>query len=191
MSIKANISSGYRWRPGFFAIISLLFGVWFCYDGFVAWPRDKAIFEAYEQFTSEDRLSEWPAYAAEQGWPTDQDNPGKAHSELDLIVQRVISFILLLVGIAYLVGWGRTFGRWIALDDGELVTSWGVRVPLDQVTAMQLDRWQSKGIAVVQYQANGSTGRLVLDDWKYDREPTEQIVAAVREQLGMDEPAAE
>jgi hypothetical protein len=189
MSIKASISSGYRWRPGLFAVIALLLGLWFCYDGYVAWPRQKAIFEAYEQFTDEGRLSEWPAHAAARGWPTDQDNPGQEHSELDLVVQRVLGFILLSVGVLYLIGWGRTLGRWIALADDQLTTSWGVRVPLDQVTSLDLNRWQSKGIAVVRYETNGKSGRLVLDDWKYDRESTEQIVAALREQLGMDEPA--
>jgi hypothetical protein len=56
-------------------------------------------------------------------------------------------------------------------------------VPLDAVRAIDQSKWDRKGIVYIDYELNGKTGRLKLDDFMYQREPTDQIhdriVAAV------------
>jgi len=137
----------------------------------------------------QERLQEWPARARKEGWPDDVDNPGKLHSGLDLLLQRSLSGILLLVGGASLFSFIRWSGRWIAFDDGKVTTSWGASVPVESVKDLDLSRWKTKGIAVLNYDEQGRSGRVVLDDWKYDREKTERLVNELKSALGMADEA--
>lgn len=154
--------------------------MWFAYDGWISYPRDNVIHETVERYKIEygDRAVEtYNDTARREGWPRWIDRePGKRHSSTDLMTQRVLAGVCLLGGLAAIGAYIRTFGRWIAIDDQGIVTSWGQRANLDQITEVDLDRWESKGIAVVHYAEGSRRRRLVLDDWKYDRNATTAMV---------------
>ena len=47
------------------------------------------------------------------------------------------------------------------------------------ITAIDKRQWDRKGIAYVDYEVNGTHGRLKLDDFVYEREPTDRIYDAI------------
>ena len=98
-----------------FALATLVFGAWFFYDGFYAWPRERQIAREFAQFQAEGRSKDWAAYAAQRDWPDgSQGNPGDDHSDLDLMVQKVLGAAMTVVGLVFGVGFIRSLGRWIA-----------------------------------------------------------------------------
>jgi hypothetical protein len=192
---KAMISPGYRWRLVLVAVLGFGFAGWFLKDGFLDYPRQRRIFEAYDQFVKNDRQADWPAYAQERGWPDGiMGPPGKNYSDKDIMLQKVLGFVLLPLGLIFLAGAARTVGRWIGLDEDGVITSWGQKVPFAAITHINKERWDSKGIAVLFYEVRGEEKRLVLDDWKYDQKATEEILAAVERDAGssgQDQPPPE
>ncbi|MEX0776741.1 MAG: hypothetical protein WD042_13645 [Phycisphaeraceae bacterium] len=195
MSDKAYIDKAYLGRVALLALMFLGFSGWFLYDGFVKYPRQDLIYREFQDFKqkhagsgdSSDKLSDlWNAYALEKGYPqvnpqadmtTGQAEPGKAHSDSDILTQKGLGFALLPLGLFFLFAVVRLKGRWISSDGSALITSWGQRVPFDAVTLLNKARWKSKGIAVVLYTDESSqVGRLVLDDWKYNRQPITDLV---------------
>lgn len=185
MSHRAAISPRYRWRPGVFALMALVFGGWFLYDGYVKYPGEQEIFEHFERFRQEGRSAEWPDFAGQRNWPVDEKNlSGLEHTKTDIFWQKVFGFALLGVGGWYGIVYLRTHGRWIDADEQGLVTSWGKRVPFDAIATINLDRWQSHGVAVIQYEEAGRRRRLVLDDWKYDQPATQALLKLVQEKCG-------
>jgi hypothetical protein len=49
-------------------------------------------------------------------------------------------------------------------------------VRLGEITEIDSSKWDRKGIAYLRYQTAGrASGRMTLDDFVYEREPTDQI----------------
>ena len=59
-------------------------------------------------------------------------------------------------------------------------------MPFDAITRLNKRRWE-KGIAVVRYTDATGDGKLVLDDWKFEREPTDRIGDEVEKRLKVDQ----
>jgi hypothetical protein len=86
-------------------------------------------------------------------------------------------------GIAVL----RSLNRWVELDEQGLSTSAGARVPFEAITRLNKRRWEKKGIAVVHYKDDGGADRKIdLDDWKFERQPMDEIVLSIESQLPSD-----
>ena len=185
---KATISPAYRWRLGLIGFACLGIGVWSLYDGFVTYPRQKEIAETFLEFKerkTENWQEEWEAHAEAKGWPI--DDPGKPKSDWDITVQFIFAGITFPIGLVYMIAFIRAGGRWIDADDGGLNTSWGQRVPFDTIVSVNKARWQAKGIAVVHYQEGSRARRVVLDDWKYMRKPTTELLKLVESHLNPDQ----
>lgn len=187
MAIRASISKGYIWRPGLIGVAALMASGWFLYDGMVKYPRIQAIWNAYNQIAHEHpddpvvaaRL--WAEHAREHGWPTD---PPKARMEdKDILTQKIIAGITAPIGLLFCISFLRSVGRWVEADEQGLTTRSGQRVPYDAIKSVDKSRWQNKGIAVVHYQIEDKSGRITLDDWKFDREPTKRILEQVEEHM--------
>lgn len=189
MQIKANSAPPYRFRLTLFAAGCLLLGVWFLYDGLVAYPKDREIFQAFQKLKAEgldgDALNErWRQIAAVKGWPDGTyGDPGKNRSDFDIQFNLVAGVLLELVGLWFAIGAWRHARRWIAMDDDNLSTSWGLTIPLESILTLDKSRWGDKGMALVIADADRGGARLLLDDWKYERDATTQIVEAVQARL--------
>ena len=203
--IKARIWKGYLLRMGLMAVLFTFFCAWFLYDGYVKYPRQAAIYQAFEKLRTDEGgrkeaaevwnrkinepQSEFYGYPASVG----AVNPGDDKSANDIFVQRLIGFILLPVALLT-IGWlVFHLGRWVSCDEKGLHTSWGVHVPFEAIQKLDKTLWAKKGIAVVVYRdPQGRTGgdpreqidlRLTLDDWKFDRNPTRAILESVESHL--------
>jgi len=187
MAVRATISKGYIWRPGVIGAMMLIFCGWFLYDGFVGYPQQQEIQNAYNKIVQEnpgdpvEHARLWAEHATAQGWPT--STPKKEISDKDILTQKIIAGITAPVGLYFMWTFLMTRGRWVEVDEQAVTTSTGQRTDYDSITSIDKSRWQRKGIAVVHYASNGSPGRILLDDWKYEREPTKRILAAIEDRM--------
>jgi len=181
MSVKANIDAKFLSRLGLTGLALIAFALWFLYDGAVTYPRQRERALVYQQLKEEKRLSEWTEIAKQRGWPT--EDPGEPKQEVDFWVQYVIAGILAVPGLCFLFRYFRARGRWIEADQTGLRTSWGQQLDFGQIVSLDKKKWKSKGIAGVNYQQNGRKRRLVLDDWKFDADPTKAILLAVEARI--------
>ena len=157
--IVARAGRYYRNTRYIFSLGLVLMGAWFAYDGWVAWPRQAAMH---------------------------RENPktGAPRSETDIRLQRVLGSLLPPAGIAFLI-WTLYQSRGAYRLRGDVLSVPGHPViPLDAIRAMDKSKWDRKGIATVQYELTpGRPGWLVLDDFVYDRPPTDRIVERIEAHL--------
>ena len=66
-------------------------------------------------------------------------------------------------------------------------TSWGQAMQFDQITLLNKRKWNDKGIAKVQYESEGSKRKLILDDCKFDRDPTEEMLRLIESHISLDQ----
>ncbi len=182
MTIRAKINSRHLFRLA--AIGSFCFGLalWALYDGLVGWPNQRERALAYQELDQEDRLEEWRKYATERGWEV--ANPGPPKTEAAINGQFVMVGLAGVAGMWVFIHLLRSMGRWVETDGSGLKNSRGHQLQFNQITALDKKKWSNKGIAKVQYQANGRKKKFVLDDYIYERDSTDAILMMVEEKIG-------
>lgn len=184
MEIKATISRGYHLRIGLVGGVLLGLGLWFAWDWKIAWPAQRQRYLAYQAVVDpdgdgqrvDDFQTAWEAQAAEMGW--DLAVPEEVtETQIRFQLYYAIACGVMAAPFLFLFATGRR--RFIATDEQAIWDHRGRRATWAQVTGIDKSRWQTKGIAVAHYNADGRTGRLVLDDWKFDRNAIQRILAHV------------
>lgn len=153
--------AGAYFRNARYLMVLLMVGLggWFLKDGFYAYPKDNA-----------DRKAAPEAKRAEM----------KEHSDLDILLQKLLGFALPPIGLILLARWLHMSRGRIILDNGVVSIPGHPPFALDDVTKLDKRLWDRKGIAYVEYQtSNGVTGRATLDDFIYDRKPIDLIYDAI------------
>lgn len=162
--IVASGAKHYRLRYGIMALMCLALGGWFIYDGFYAWPKqNRQVEEKNIQLRREGKQEE-----------------RIPHNAKSVMLNKLLGVVLPPVGVALIVlSMYRSRGRY-CLDGQTLHAPGHPPIALDQIRRIDKTRWTRKGIAVVDYEAaNGQTRRFVLDDWVYERQPTDQILERI------------
>ena len=189
MSAHATIRSGYRGRLAVVCVAFIILGLWFLYDAAIGWPRQQQMQQVYAQLRAEHKhtwRNEWRDIAWDKGWPSDPPEEAEKQtvSDIDIALQWVVAALILPVGIAAGVIVLRLGDRWISTDTQGVHTNSGQHVKWEDILWLDKSRWQKKGIAVVRYKdENGRTRRITLDDWKYYREPTAQMLNEIEMHL--------
>lgn len=184
MAVEARMNPTWRNKWLLLAGFLMFFAVWSVYDALVAYPAHNQRVAKFQEFDDTGRLSEWPDYAKSQGW-SDED-PGEPMSEGSIQTQWVQMGICIALAALVL---GRVFQvsrTKLAAEDDALVGPSGQRVGYDQITEIDKTRWDSKGIAVVHYGADGGKRKLKLDDWVY--RDADQVLAQVEKRTGLGTP---
>ncbi len=135
-------------------------GCWFLYDGFVGYP------DYNDKFDS--------------STPSQQHTMTMKHSDSDIKLQRGLGVGLLPLGIILAVWfWYASRGAY-RLEGDTLHVPGHPPVPLTAIREVDKTRWDRKGIACIDYElANGTAGTFWLDDFVYDRKPTDAILARI------------
>lgn len=188
MTIRAERDPRFYLRFLLIGLAAIGFSLYCLYDGFIGYPRAQERALAFEKLLEEKRSDEWDAYATERGWSTTPPAAPKSHEEfeIDVKTQFWMAGGTALIGIVPLVAVWRSRGRWIELNQQGLTSSWGQTVVLDQVTALEKRQWRNKGIARLRYNDGGRTRTFVIDDFKFKRKPTDEILAEIEQQIGFD-----
>ena len=191
MAIKAMIKSGYRWRLAAVAVMCLGWATLCVKDGFFTYPEINRVRADYDQLKQqydqkmapEEFKEAWAAYQLENGLDIGHDEPDPRKSQFSMIAQYVMLAITLPIGLFFGYFYIASAGRWVAADDAGLSTSRGDQVDFAGIEQLNKDRWATKGIALVKYRKGDAARRIILDDWKYDRTATLQILRTVESHL--------
>ena len=190
MPERANFQSSYLTRYLIMAAICLGGGLWFAYDGFIAWPRELPAAEAYDELRdiedAEERISRWESLATERGWPKSTPKKSAERLRSDIQGQYLWMTICFAAGIPALVYYFASRGTWVEPTDDGLRTSWGQQVKFSEVKLLNKRRWAKKGIAKAFYTENGAAKIFTFDDFKYEREPIGQMLRSLESQLPRD-----
>jgi hypothetical protein len=159
----------------------MLMSLWFAFDGFVGYPREKSRSAAYEKLASEvtepkERLIRWRELAKSNGWSVDTPKEKAEVYDNKIFGQYVFGGICLFVSFIPLYFYLTSKSRWVESSDEGLTTSWGQTVKFSDVVELNKSRWANKGIAKAYYNEDGRKKYFVFDDFKYERKPLGEIL---------------
>jgi hypothetical protein len=167
MAIRTVTDPRYYRRFIIIGIAALGFSLWCLYDGAIGYPKQRE--RAYAQFkeaVGEDRLDEWDQYVEQTG----------VKGEGDIMMQYIMAAVTGTIGLWMLTGVWLARGRWIESSESGLTSSWGQGLNFDEVVTLDKRKWRSKGIAKITYNDNGRKRRFILDDYKFDRATTGEVL---------------
>ncbi len=154
--IVAKADRRYRGKWCFIGLAFLGGAIWFLRDGYVG-------------YEAENEKARQQAVAA--GKPV----PERLHSDTDIRLQRIIGFGLLPLGFLMLFKAFYSGRGEYRLSGGVLHVPGHPPVPLDSIRSIDQSNWDRKGIVYLTYDAGAGERRLKLDDYVYERGPTDRI----------------
>ncbi len=194
-AIRANISPGFAWRLGLVALFCFGMAGWFLFDGTITYPRQRERIladpelreraEVFQQLEREGRKHEWHEVARERDWPTEE--PELPRTKAEIWTQLILAGVLAPPGLFFLFRFLVVRKRWVEADETGLRASWGQQLQYDQIVTLNKKKWAKKGIAKIIYDDDGRKRKFVLDDWKYEADPTEDILREVEARIDPDQ----
>ncbi|HEY7090055.1 MAG TPA: hypothetical protein VH518_18300 [Tepidisphaeraceae bacterium] len=165
----------------------IAFGAWFGYDGWVGWPRMNEqirTLKAAQQkaINSGDKVQAKMIYDQ-----LSRLNNGEEKNDANIWLQKALCVVLPILGIGILVrALYRSRGRY-RLEGTTLTVPGHPPVPFENITEIDRRLWDKKGIAYIHYDlGDGRKGRILLDDFIYDRPPTDAIYERIEAYVDPD-----
>jgi hypothetical protein len=195
MAIRAENDPRFYRRFFYMGLFAIGFALWSLFDGAIEYPHQRQ--QAFDQFRASYKefdesknehtmsLSEFESQAGEtskRDWEAFAQELG-VHSHADIVMQYTQFVVAGLIGLWLVSLPLRARGRWIELDGNRLATSWGQSFNLAEIVAVDKRQWQKKGIARITYNDNGRKRRFVLDDYKFDRHKTDEILYELEQHI--------
>jgi hypothetical protein len=147
--IVATPSTWYRGKWLVMCLALIGWGVWSLHDGYYKYPSENNADVAAH------RTPRHPTY----------DIPGNI----------ILGWTLPPLGLAGLI-WTMRRSRGVYELDGETLSIPGhPPIPLSSIQTVDRQKWDRKGIAIVEYNTGEKTGKFKLDDFIYERDPTDEI----------------
>jgi hypothetical protein len=196
--IRADNDPRYTRRFLIMGIVAIGFAIWSLYDGMVKYPAQrkqgfsefkvdyKPLFQdsklnamtvdQFEGSADEKPRIEWAKYCHERG----------IKMIPEIFTQYVQAVIAFLAGVYLLSLPIRARGRWIEADENGITSSWGQSLQYNQIEQVNKRKWRDKGIAKVTYIDGGRRKMFVVDDFKFMREPTDQILYELEQRIEPD-----
>jgi hypothetical protein len=162
-TIVAKGAWDYRWRRLLLVLVLLFYGGWSLYDGFVRMPRENDAFK--------------------KAHPLAEKLP---HPALDIPFNQYLGMALPPLSLFFLF-WVLYSSRGEYSFDGTTLSVPGhPSVSIKAIRKIDRTAWDRKGIAYIHYQASGSAKLAVLklDDFVYERKPTDEIFEWVASAVG-------
>lgn len=185
MAVRAENDPKFSRRFFYMGIAALGFSLWSLYDGTIGYPHEQERALAWEELYAEGKADTWQAYAMARGWSA--STPGESKPEDDyktsIWTQYSMAAVAGLVGVWLISIPLRARGRWIESTANGITSSWGQTLRFDEVTNLEKRQWRNKGIAKVTYVQNGSKQRFVIDDYKFERYKTDEILYELEQNI--------
>ena len=199
MNLRANPDSKFLLKYLLIGVGCLAFAAWSVYDGLVkfpgeipraqAWGEMLHKIEADPELSDADRSKTWKVISKENGWsakPLEKDDSVEAIKH-KIIYQYIFFGLGTVVGLPCLIWYLRTRNTWIESTKDGLRSSSGKELKLSQIHKFDKKKWAKKGIGVLHYTADdGSEKKFVVDDLKFDRKITDEIVRWVESHIPAD-----
>ncbi len=166
------------------AAFPIAFGLWFLYDGTIAYPRHNRNFAEFQAAKAAGTANTWSEFASTRGWPNKEH--AKAYDMDQIRMQWFMAALAGGAGLCALAWLAMCFKRELRSDAEAVYSDTGKRVLISAMRAVDKSRWQSKGIAIAIYEEGGKRRKLTIDDYKYAG--GEKILKQIEERLGTTGP---
>lgn len=195
MPAEARVTSIWKKQRLFLAVILLPYAGYFFWDGAIGYPAADRRYHEWKNYHDAGKLDEWQAVAQRNGWKSDEwekwlsdpHQQGKVPEDYrgrgKYIEQFVCGSFAFTLGLVVLAYWYTQKDRVLRTDEEAVYSPAGSRIPFSAITGLGKKKWENKGFATVLYKIDGRKGRFILDDYKFDREATHQILAEIEEKL--------
>ncbi|MEO8352547.1 MAG: hypothetical protein ABI680_12495 [Chthoniobacteraceae bacterium] len=199
MRLEARVTPIWKKQKLFVSLFILGFAAYFFWDGAIGYPAKNARYVEWKKFRDAGRTEDWLTFAKDQGWKPNEwtayaeehgwrePYPAVALGPEKIREQFQFGILGTVIGLAILAYWFLQKGRVLTLEDGVVTSPSGVRVPYGAVKGLGLKKWDSKGLATVRYEVDGKSGSFVIDDYKFDPEPTRKILDEIKNHLAPPE----
>src|SRR5450432_3114271 len=191
--IIARAGSYYRNTRYLMTVLLVGMGLWFGYDGFVSWPQSNVYHEQLEKERLSFKSRHDEASAQDR---LEKEEQYKFHSPTDILMQKILCFSLPPLGIILLIRALHNSRGEYRLENNTLAVPGHPTIDLSNITEVDRRLRDRKGLAFILYEKDGRQGRIRLDDFVYDRPPTdlifqriEQFVTPATQQTTRDETA--
>lgn len=200
MPAEARVTPIWKKQKLLVALVLIVFSLPFFYDGFVGYAKKNQRYIEWKKFTDAKTETQWPALAKERGWDPEEwpayvrehklqtHLPALPFPRGKIIEQFVCAGLCFIFGGISLAYWAGQKGRFVKSDAEAVYTPAGTRVPFSAITGVGKKKWDAKGLATVRFQIEGRKGEFELDDYKFDRDATHQILAEIEEHLPASTP---
>ncbi|MEM8874748.1 MAG: hypothetical protein AAGD32_10880 [Planctomycetota bacterium] len=157
-----------------FGLLLIAGGGWFAYDGFIGYPAENERIDELNELADQAKLD--LDTDAEDAYRLELRELGDRHSDTSIRAQILLGFLLPVGGLA-LIGWTLWAARSeVRLDENDTLHVAGhPPVPLSAITDIDDERWEKKGVSRMAYEVGGQSGVIKLDDFIFDRPPTDKI----------------
>jgi hypothetical protein len=165
--IVARAGKYYRNTRYIMCSVLLLYGCWAIYDGFISWPT-------------------WGL----QGFGNHENE--KPKTWMDIKFNQVLGTLLPPGAIVLLVYSLRNSRGEYRLEGNVVHVPGHPPVPLSKIVKIDRELWDKKGIAYIEYKLDPADTRpaadreFMLDDFVYERQPTDEIFKAIEGALLLD-----
>lgn len=181
--IVARAGRYYRNTRYLIFVIFFGFGLWCIRDGFFQYPRanDEAIKEAISKVEAARGTTLSASERAEVMLGTKLP-----HGGYDVPMNRGLGVLLPPLAVIVLIWTLRNSRGEYRLAGETLHIPGHGAIPLSAIRKIDKRRWERKGIACIEYEVFGSTEmrRFRLDDFVYERKPTDEIFEKIEDQAG-------
>jgi hypothetical protein len=186
--IVARASNEYRLKRLVIIVMLIAGGLWFGYDGFVGWPgENQRIADLIKQQEAARKAND-DSKVIQIGTQIKDIHGGIPHTDTDIRMQKVLAFSLPPLGL-FVLAWSLYYSRGIyRLQDNVLTVPGHPPIPLDAIRSIDRTDWDRKGIALINYELpNGIARSARLDDFIYQRKPTDDIFKQIELYTGTGE----
>ena len=145
------------------------------------WPE---ILHDFERMKPLNWKKLWLEYSKNEGMPAEP--PEQAYDARKIGEQWVGVWVCLALALAALFVLLRTLGRSIRADGEALTSQQGRRIPYADLKTLDLRKWETKGLAFIDYDGASGKGRVRIDGLTYggfkkeQGEPAEQLMRLIR-----------
>jgi hypothetical protein len=126
----------------------------------------------------------WIEYSGQRGFPSKPSE--EPYDSRKIHEQWVVFWICLVLAAAATFILVRTLGRSISVDGESITTQQGRRIPYSDLKTLDLRKWETKGLAFIDYDGPSGKGRIRIDGLTYggfkkeNDEPAERLMSRIR-----------
>lgn len=191
MNLRATPESKFLLKYLVIGLGCLGFAIYSFYDGIFAYPARIPRAQAWEELSAEETdeqalVKRWREISKEKGWSSKRPTSEESVEAIEnlIIYQYIFMAIGLGIGLPCLIWYLRSRNTWIESTEDSVRSSDGTEVKLTQIQKFDKKKWEKKGIGVLHYNAaDGSSKKFVIDDLKYNRKTTDEIVCWIESKI--------
>jgi hypothetical protein len=191
--LRAEVNPGFKYKFLLIGTIALAVGLYHFIDPIFVYPKMRPASEAYaglkDQLKGNDGelQRQWPIIAKEKGWPEKEPKYTPAELTTNTLYSYFIGTLFtFLAGIPCLITFFRCLGQWLEVDEDGLRNAKGQSFAFKDIKKIDKAKWEKKGIAKLIYSQDGAEKSFVIDDLKFDRKTTDEIMELVESKVGID-----